>query len=176
MANNATDKDVIRWLQSYKSYLRQLTGYAVHACYNSGEISWVKKEEPMQFDGSRVDRSPVYCPGLPEQYLAGVMVKMVDGWLSMLTLQERHIMFLRYVDHDFERPKSTYEIDTYCEHGNMAYKTLSYREIGERLMIDKNTAYKIRCAAIRKIEAAIEEVKTNARNRISTRGMLISLE
>jgi len=127
------EKDIIRWLQSYKGYLQGLLGHSIHLYFSKGEICWVKKEGATTFENILVDKSSGGLPLLVDQYRSGIIVKMIDNWLRELDSVEREAIFWRYINHDFERPKSYFEEMRHCEMGQMLYKTLSYKKISETL-------------------------------------------
>ena len=137
-----TEYDVIRWLQSYKGYLQRLLGYSVHLYISQqGDISWEKKEASPKFDDILVSKSVQGLPLFDVQYRAGLVVDIVDGWLQILNNNELKAVFMRYINHDFEKPKSFYEETVFCERGIMKYKTVSFRRIAVFCGVDKKTIY-----------------------------------
>jgi len=107
-----------------------------------------------------VDRSVHGLPILSEQVRAGLVVQIIDGWFELLSAEEGYVLFSRYVNHDFEKPRSWFEEMRHCENGKMRYKTLSYRRIAEGIGIPETNAREIKDVAIQKIRENLnKEVK-----------------
>ena len=144
------EKDIISWLQSYKGYLQRLLGFSVHLFWN-GEPAWSQRQGAAKFDDILVDRSVHGLPILSEQVRAGLVVQIIDGWFELLSAEEGYVLFARYVNHDFEKPRSWFEEMRHCENGKMRYKSLPFRKIAEGLGVAETTAREIREAAIKNL-------------------------
>lgn len=143
-----TERDVVLWLQAYKGYLQQALGFPVNLFWRK-EICWEKRTGSAGFEDVLVDRSVHGLPILSAQVRGGVLAKVVEEWLSLLPERQGAILFHRYINHDFEKPRSWFEENRECETGKMKYKTIPYRVIGDRLGISKSLAEIERSKAIR---------------------------
>ena len=137
-------EDIIRYLQSYKGYLQAFLGYPVLLMLHPEGIRHKIATGQFRTDDILVDRT-AHIPVLSQQVRAGYVIRLVDGWMRLLDDAEKEVIFHRYIDHDFEKPKTEWE--------KMIYKTMTYRKI-ERLIGLSDTS--VKAVAIRALGKILE--------------------
>jgi hypothetical protein len=136
--------------------MQNVIGKSLHLSIQSKEIHITQKEAPIKYDDILVDRSiSINALNIDEAEekikRSLLLVRLVEGFVEMLTVCESEVVFHRYINHDFEKPKSFWEQVACCENGKMKYKTLSYEKIANKMNIPKSTCKDIRDRSIQKI-------------------------
>lgn len=156
------EKDVISFLQQYKSAMQNIVGKSLHLSISQKEIHIIQKEAPIKYDDILVDRSisinTLDLEGEEEKAKRALtLVRLVETLLSFLTCTEFEVVFHRYINHDFEKPKSFWEETACCENSKMKYKTISYEKIAHKLNMPKSTCKDIRDRAFKKLLNKLNE-------------------
>lgn len=151
---NIDKNDVIRILQKYKTAKCKLLQRRIHLVWEDGVIDWceaekttyekrdpsieteIKKELAKMRD--HINFSEKQIEGVQEQYNAGILCRVVEGWLSELNPRAAEILFCCYINHDYEKK---YGI----------YAGLSEIEIAQRMGITPRTVTRIKARALRNI-------------------------
>jgi len=149
--NDFQVKDVCVWLQAYKGYAAKLYGYSIELSINaSGDILFEKVSLKSIYDNILVD-STFNIPKMSEQYKAGVVLDLIEEWLSALDPLEKQIIFFAYMLHNFEKHRGWFEEMREGENGKKKYKTLTYKQIAEKFGCSEGTIRNIRDRAFKKI-------------------------
>jgi hypothetical protein len=155
--NTLKAEDVIEILQMYKPAIQKLfrRHVALYFDRNHKEIGIEVPGGGLPFTTSFTTKLGYREPRMEELVRAGTIVKVVDEWLEQLSTQQAEAVFWRYICHDFElvADESDWRI---------RYKTLSYREIAQKMGISLRRAYVLVQRGLRGIlrYANGEEVKT----------------
>jgi len=148
-------EDIIRYLQSYKGYLQAFLGYPVLLMLHPEGIRHKIATGQFRTDDILVDRT-AHIPVLSQQVRAGYVIRIVDGWMQLLDDVEREVIFRRYIDHEFERPKTEWEKMIFKRREKMIYKTLTYRRIEKMMGVSDMTVKAIAMRALDKILKVVE--------------------
>lgn len=162
-----TDKDIINWFQKYKTAIRKIVNYAVHLDFANNEISFIPYDTPLFRECTKdkekiilaelnqirrkIEKAEKQIEDIAEQYNAGCLIKTVDYCLSLVSEREAFVLFLAYIQHDYEW---TGWVER-KKHPAQKFRTLSYAEIAERVSCSKRGAKKIADRAIEKILSVI---------------------
>ena len=134
--NTLKAEDVIEILQMYKPAIQKLFRGQVALFFDRArkEIGIEVPGSGLLFASSFAKRTGFREPYLGELVRAGAVVRIVDEWITQLPLQQAEAIFHRYINHDFEpvADESDWRI---------RYKTLSYREIAQKMGISLRRAY-----------------------------------
>lgn len=129
-------EDIIEILQMYKPAIQKLFRKPVALYFDrtKKEIGIEAPGSGLLFTLSLAKKMGFKEPCLEELVRAGVVVRIVDEWITQLPLQQAEAIFHRYINHDFEpvADESDWRI---------RYKTLSYREIAKKMNISLRRAY-----------------------------------
>jgi len=129
----------------YKGALQVFLGRRVHLVWNDGEIDWEtarktlwpeehpNENEKRMYAELRMIRKKItpveeQITGIIMQYAAVPLIQYVHEALKLLTERDKQIVFMAYINHDWEPPI-----------GNLRYRTLSNREIARRMGCDDKT-------------------------------------
>ncbi len=146
------DKDIdknyiISILQKYKTAKSRLLKKRIHLVWKDGVIDWSEAEKSPNNQNSdtekemkrelskmrdHIDFDSKQIEGVQEQYNAGMLSKVVEGWLSEMKPRDAEVIFHAYINHDYEKNITG------------GYKTLSNRQIAMRMGISEGTVRNIK--------------------------------
>lgn len=146
-------EDIIDILQRYKPSAQKIFRNKVNL-----EFSRQKKEIMFEIpcSGNYYSKKIVYeqmnyrVLELEELLVPATILKLVDGWIEILTCVQAEAVFWRYINHDFE--VSLDERDW-----RIRYKTLSYEKIGEKMDRDVRAVWEALRRGMRKILDCVNE-------------------
>lgn len=122
-------KELIEKLQSYKTQLCKGLGYRVSLYLKNGEIQY--QQSPGEGDGSK-HYAPVDFQTAHQSF---ALVYGVDRLFEPLGHLEKIVIFHRYIDHDWEKT-------------DKGYRTLTHKQIAEKLGATESTVRHIEAKAL----------------------------
>ena len=132
--------DIIRLLVMYKPAVQKIF-------HGQVLLSWDREKKEIQLEipctGNYYSKEALahtnfHKRNLDELIPAVVLMKTVDDWMDLLTMQEAEALFLRFVDVDHK--------------GLHQLKLMSYKEIGKKMGLDKKTVWEHVQRALAKIQ------------------------
>jgi len=127
--------DIIRLLVMYKPAVQKIF-------HGQVLLSWDREKKEIQLEipctGNYYSKEALahtnfHKRNLDELIPAVVLMKTVDDWMDLLTMQEAEALFLRFVDVDH-------------------HQLMSYKEIGKKMGLDKKTVWEHVQRALVKIQ------------------------
>jgi DNA-directed RNA polymerase specialized sigma subunit len=151
---NIDKNDVIRILQKYKTAKQKYLKKRIHLFWNPDKktIEWdeaAKSDEQRSSDTEKemkkelskmrnhIDFDSKQIEEIQEQYNAALICMLVEEWIESLTGREAQVLFMAYINHDYEPWKGR-------------YRGLSDRRIGDFLNVSEITIRREKESAIKK--------------------------
>ncbi|MBB6061902.1 hypothetical protein HNP65_000324 [Thermosipho japonicus] len=134
----STSDYIIKELQRYKSYWQEILKRKIHLDFVNGEIiiQFTLKNGAVVIFNKNSMHSPEILDELTIEKKRRMWnkIRRIEYWLQLLPLRQREAIFWRIINHDFELCNSV-------ECSGLKYKTLSYREIAQKMNLNEKTVW-----------------------------------
>jgi hypothetical protein len=147
----STQSFIVTELQRYKGYWQAILKRKIHLDFVNGEIiiQFTLKNGAVVIFNKNSMHSPEILDELTIEKKRRMWnkVRRIEYWLQLLPLRQREAIFWRIINHDFEKAPIYDETNE-----QLRYKTLSYKEIANRMNIDKKNVRKLVSKALENLE------------------------
>lgn len=147
----STQNYIVKELQRYKSYWQAILKRKIHLDFVNGEIiiQFTLKNGAVVIFNKNSMHSPEILDELTIEKKRRMWnkIRRIEYLLNQLPLRQREAIFWRYINHDFEKAPIYDETNE-----QLRYKTLSYKEIANRMNIDKKNVRKLVSKALENLE------------------------
>ena len=142
-----TENDIVEVLLRYKPALAKIFQSPVDLeIDDSGEIHVFTTSGGVSLEP--IVNTSIKVVGLEELKVPAAIVKLVDEWMKNLTVQQRKVLFYRYIDHDM---KSGYPEYLDRDDWRVKYHTRSERQVAKIMGVSRNTVRSYIQRALRQI-------------------------